>query len=143
MAHFSFNPVLKTLFMKRIFTPLAVITTLLLLSFTKQGGIDEVISALRSGNASEIARFMDDNIEISLPEKSNSYSRSQGTVILKDFFSINGVKSFDVKHKGDGPNGEYCVGTLYTRNGNYRTNVFMKLKGGKQVVKEIRFQAIE
>jgi hypothetical protein len=112
-------------------------------SYTTQNGIDEVIGALREGNASELSKYMDENIEISLPDKSDSYSRAQGILILKDFFSNNSVKSFDVKHKGDGPNGQYCVGTLYTKNGNYRTNVFMKMKADKQVVKEIRFQTIE
>ena len=129
--------------MKRIFTHIVVLSSILLFSFTTQNGIDEVIGALRGGNASELSKYMDENIEISLPDKSDSYSRAQGILILKDFFSNNNVKSFDVKHKGDGPNGQYCVGTLFTKNGNYRTNVFMKMKADKQVVKEIRFQSID
>ena len=127
--------------MKRISTYILALSAFLMSSFTAQNGIDEVIGALKGGNASELAKYMDENIEISLPDKSDSYSRAQGILILKDFFSYNTVISFDVKHKGDGPNGQYCVGTLYTKNGNYRTNVFMKMKADKQVVKEIRFQA--
>jgi hypothetical protein len=142
MAHFSFNPALNNISMKRISTYIVALSSFVMFSFTTQNGIDEVIGALRDGNASELSKYMDENIEISLPDKSDSYSRAQGILILKDFFSNNNVKSFDVKHKGDGPNGQYCVGTLYTKNGNYRTNVFMKTKADKQVVKEIRFQAI-
>ena len=127
--------------MKRISTYIVALAAFLMFSFTTQNGIEEVIGALRGGNASELSKYMDENIEISLPDKSDSYSRAQGILILKDFFSYNNVISFDVKHKGDGPNGQYCVGTLYTKNGNYRTNVFMKMKADKQVVKEIRFQA--
>jgi hypothetical protein len=127
-------------FMKRISTYIIALASLLMFSFTTQNGIDEVIGALRGGNASELSKYLDDNIEISMPDKSDSYSRAQGILILKDFFSYNNVINFDVKHKGDGPNGQYCVGTLYTKNGNYRTNVFMKMKTDKQVVKEIRFQ---
>jgi uncharacterized protein DUF4783 len=126
--------------MKRISTYIIALASLLMFSFTTQNGIDEVIGALRGGNASELSKYLDDNIEISMPDKSDSYSRAQGILILKDFFSYNNVINFDVKHKGDGPNGQYCVGTLYTKNGNYRTNVFMKMKTDKQVVKEIRFQ---
>lgn len=144
MAHFSFHTSLKTKqYMKRIFTLLLFFASAMLFSFKTQSGIDDVISALRSGDVSQLAKYMDDNIEISLPDKSDNYSKSQGTVILKDFFSNNGVKSFDVKHKGDGPNGQYCVGTLHTKSGNYRTNIFMKVKSNKQVVKEIRFQTVE
>lgn len=104
-------------------------------------GLDDVIQALRTGNATEMAKYIDDNVEISLPDKSASYSRSQAIVILKDFFANNGVKGFEVKHKGDNGGNQFCVGTLQTKAGNYRTTVFMKSKNGRQLVKEIRFQS--
>jgi hypothetical protein len=105
-------------------------------------GLDDVISSLRSGNATELARYVDDNIEISLPDKSDSYSRAQALVILQDFFSSNGVKGFTVTHKGDNGGSQFCIGTLQTRSGSYRTTVFMKTKNGRQLVKEIRFQPV-
>jgi hypothetical protein len=129
--------------MKRIFTPILAVASLLLSSFTLQSTIDDVIGALRSGNSSELSKFFDDNVELTLPDKSDSYSRAQAQLIVKDFFSNNGVKGFDLKHKGDSPGGHFCIGTLQTNAGNFRTNVFLKVKGGKEVVKEIRFQSIE
>ena len=104
-------------------------------------GLDDVIGALRSGNAQELSKYVDDNIEISLPDKSDNYSRAQAIMVLKDFFSNNGVTGFDVQHKGENGGGQYCIGTLKTKSGNYRTTVFMKTKNDKQVVKEIRFQS--
>ena len=131
--------------MKRIFYPLLAVFTFMVSSFTTpQAGIDEVISAMRSGNAAELSKYFDDNVELTLPDKSDSYSRAQAQLIVKDFFANNGVKGFDLKHKGDSPNGgHFCIGTLQTSAGNFRTNVFMKAKGGKEVVKEIRFQSVE
>lgn len=131
--------------MKHIFTPLLLGTALLLSSFTLQGGsIDEVIGALRSGNASQLSNYFDENVGLTLPDKSDSYSKAQAQLIVKDFFNNNGVKGFELKHKGDGTGGsQYCVGTLQTSAGNYRTNVFMKMKNGKEVVKEIRFQSMD
>ncbi|WP_121352545.1 DUF4783 domain-containing protein [Flavisolibacter nicotianae] len=105
-------------------------------------GIDDVINALRTGNASELAKYVDDNIEISLPSKSDSYSRSQAVVILQDFFSTNGVKNFDVKFKGENGGSQYCIGTLQTRSGNFRTTFLLANRNGKQLVKEIRFQSM-
>jgi hypothetical protein len=129
--------------MKAIFTPVLVACLVAFSSFVQAGNIDGVISALRSGNAAELAKYFDDNVELSLPVKSDSYSKAQAQVILKDFFSNNGVKSFDLKHKGDSPGGQYCIGTLQTKSGNFRAHVFMKAKGNKEVLKEIRFQSIE
>lgn len=105
------------------------------------GGMEDVISALRNGNANELVKYVDDNIEISLPGKSDSYSRSQAVVILQDFFANNGVKTFDVKFKGENGGSQYCVGTLQTRSGNFRTTFMLTNRAGKQFVKEIRFQA--
>jgi hypothetical protein len=130
--------------MKKFVTLFLAIPVVLLSSFTLQNsGIDEVIGALRSGNATELSKYFDDNVELTLPDKSDNYSKAQAQLIVKDFFSNNGVKGFDLKHKGESPGGHFCIGTLQTNNGNFRTNVFMKLKNGKEVVKEIRFQSIE
>jgi Domain of unknown function (DUF4783) len=129
--------------MKALFTSLLLGTVLLLSSFETQSAIDGVISALRSGNSSQLSAYFDDNVELTLPDKSDSYSKAQAQLIVKDFFGNNGVKGFELKHKGDSPGGHFCIGTLQTNAGNFRTNVFMKTKSGREVVKEIRFQSID
>ncbi len=131
--------------MKAIFTSLIFSTVLLLSSFTTaQSGIDEVIGAIRSGNTNQLSSYFGDNVELTLPDKSDSYSKAQAQLIIKDFFGNNGVKGFELKHKGDVPNGgHFCIGTLQTNAGNFRTNVFMKVKNGKEVINEIRFQSID
>ncbi|MFN8291292.1 MAG: DUF4783 domain-containing protein [Chitinophagaceae bacterium] len=129
--------------MKKIWSITLLGFSMLFFSFTTQDSMDEVIGALRAGNSSELSKFFDDNVEITLPDKSDSYSKAQAQLIVKDFFGNNGVKGFELKHKGDSPGGHFCIGTLQTNAGNFRTNVFMKVKNGKEFLKEIRFQAIE
>ncbi len=124
--------------MKRFFT-LFVIGAVFS-SFTFFSSIDEVISAMRAGNASEVARFFDNTVEINMPQKNNSYSKSQAEMVLRDFFSNNGVKGFEVIHKGENSGSQYCIGTLVTRNGSFRTTIFMKQKGDKQLLQEITFE---
>jgi hypothetical protein len=134
---------MKKIIMKVLFTSFLFGLLMTASSFAQSGSIDGVIGALRTGNASGLARYFDDNVELSLPVKSDSYSKAQAQVILKDFFANNGVKTFDLKHKGESPGGNYCIGTLQTKSGNFRAHVFMKTKGNKEVLKEIRFQSIE
>lgn len=129
--------------MKKIFTSLLLASTILLTSFSQQSSIDDVIVALRAGNAAELSKHFDDNVEVTLPVKSDSYSKAQAQMILKDFFANNDVRGFELKHKGDSPGGHYCIGTLQTKSGNFRAHVFMKTKGNKELVKELRFQSIE
>jgi hypothetical protein len=125
--------------MKRFYSIMLLGAVLMLSSFRAQNGIDEVIGALRAGNSSQLASLFDENVELTLPDKSDSYSKAQAQLIVKDFFGNNGVRGFELKHKGDSPGGQFCIGTLQTNAGNFRTNVFMKTKNGREVVKEIRF----
>ena len=75
--------------MKQIFTLLTI--SVLLTGSTVFSSIDEVIAAMKRGNAAEVARFFDNTVEINMPDKSNSYSKSQAQLVLKDFFISNGV----------------------------------------------------
>jgi Domain of unknown function (DUF4783) len=124
--------------MKKFFTLLTI--GALLSSFTFSSSIDEVIAAMKAGNASDIARFFDNTVEINTPDKPGSYSKSQAELVLKDFFSTNAVKGFTLEHKGENSGSQYCIGTLATKGNIYRTTVFMKLKGDKQLLQTITFE---
>lgn len=100
----------------------------------------EILNALKSGSAKEVARYFDNTVEITFPEKSNSYSKSQAELVLGDFFKSNNVKNFEVIHKSENASSQYCIGNLMTGNGTFRTTIYMKQKGDKQVVQELRFE---
>jgi len=125
--------------MKKIL-PIAIVA-FLISSFTLFTSIDEVVNAMKSGNASQMARFFDNSVEISMPDKSNSFSKTQAEIVLKDFFTNNPVKGFEVIHKGENAGSQYCIGTLVTKNGSFRTTIFMKQKGDLQVLQELRFES--
>ena len=125
--------------MKRIFT-LALVSSAILISAFRLVSIDEVVSALKTGNAAGISKYFDNTVEITLPGKSSSYSKSQGEVIITDFFNSNPVKNFELMHKGENAGSIYCIGTLVTKNGSFRTTVFMKQKAGVYTLQEIRFE---
>lgn len=129
--------------MKAFISSLLITSLTMFTAFSQKSNIDEVILALQSGNATEMSKYFDDNLELTLPSKSDSYSKAQATLILKDFFSNNGVKKFEIKHKSEQGGGQFCIGTLQTQSGNFRATIFMKMKTSREVVKEIRFQAME
>ncbi|ULQ56325.1 DUF4783 domain-containing protein [Flavihumibacter rivuli] len=127
--------------MKKFIGLILLTTSILLSSFTGTLEIDTVVVALKSGNVSLLSRYFDSRVEIALPEKTDSYSRSQAEMVVKDFFSSNGgVKNFELKHRGENNGANYVIGVLSTSNGRYRTTLFMKVKGDKQFLQEMRFQ---
>lgn len=109
-------------------------------SFTNSQGIDDVINGIKSGSASSLSKYFDNTVEISVAGKSNNYSRSQGETVLRDFFLNNSVKSFSIVHQGESGGAQFCIGTLLTKRGSFRTTVNLKKKGDKQMLQEIKFE---
>ena len=124
--------------MKHFFT--LIVTCLLLSSFFLVGGIEEIITALKEGNAGQIAKYFDNTVEITLPGKSNNYPKAQGETVLKDFFNNSPVKSFEILHKGENSGSQFCIGTFVNSSGTYRVTIFMKQKADRQMIQEIRFE---
>jgi len=133
----------KQCIMKQLYGWAIAVSTLFLVSFTPHYSIEEVVNAMRSGNASQLSKYFDDRVDISIPGKNDNYSKSQGELILKDFFNNNDVKDFQIKHKGENNGSQFCFGVLQTKNGNYRTKLYMKQKADKQVLQEIGFQRVD
>jgi antitoxin component YwqK of YwqJK toxin-antitoxin module len=101
---------------------------------------DEVIKAIKSGDAAQVSSYFDNTVEITMPDKSNSYSKSQAELVLREFFAANTVKDFEILHKSSNSGSEYCIGNLKTNNGIFRTTIFMKQKGDKELLQELRFE---
>lgn len=100
----------------------------------------EIINAIKSGNATEVAKYFDNTVEITFPQKSNSYSKNQAQIVLHDFFNQNPVKDFQVIHQSENAGSEYCIGNLTTVNGVFRTTIYIKQTGAKELIQELRFE---
>jgi hypothetical protein len=101
---------------------------------------DEIVDALKSGDAEKLSRYFDQMIDISMPGKSNSYSKGQAEMVLKDFFSMNKVRNFELQHSGSNPSSNFIIGKLTTVNGSFRTKVYMRQRGDKQLIQGIEFE---
>ncbi len=128
--------------MKKIFT-YALAMIMFMFTYAQQlTNLDNVVTAVKSGNASALSRYLDNTVEIELPNKSNSYSKSQAELVLKEFFSTHGVKDFGVVHKSEKEAGtQYCIGKLQTRSGNFRTTIYFRQRGEDLMVQELKFEA--
>lgn len=114
----------------------------LLTAFALQANpFDEVVVAIRGGNANGLSRYFGNMVAINIAGKSDDYSKSQAEVILRDFFARNAVKSFELIHQGESSGGSrFGIGNLVTSTGNYRTYFFLKQNSGTYLLQEIRFE---
>jgi hypothetical protein len=103
---------------------------------------DNIAAEIRKGDAAGLAKYFVGNVEISIKDAQNSYSKSQAEAVLKNFFSGHTPKSFTIVHQGQSPEGaKYFIGTLSSSAGTYRTYVYAKQVNASFVIQEIRFEA--
>lgn len=102
---------------------------------------EALISGLKNGSAAAVAKHFEANIELTLGKNSSAYSKQQAEAVLRNYFTKNSVKGFELKHQGTSPEGsKYLVGTLQTTNGNLSTYVYGKAANGMFLVRELRIE---
>lgn len=103
---------------------------------------ENISNAIRTGNASEISRYFNTNVDLTIANQEEVYSKAQAEQVLKDFFSKNTPRSFTLIHQGLSKEGaKYAIGNLTTQQGNnYRTYFFIKQVGRSEYIQELRFE---
>lgn len=112
-----------------------------LAAFSVTSQMDDVIGAIKRSDATSLSVFFDNTVDITLPGKSNSYSKSQAQMVLRDFFSANAVRGFEIVYRNESSKAQHCVGNLRTGNTVYRATIFLKVKGSKATLQELRIEA--
>lgn len=103
--------------------------------------IDDIATAIRSGNPKNISNFFIDNIDLKVIDQEDVYSKQQAEMILKDFFAKHAVKSYTVAHKSQPKAGsQYVIGSLDTANGKFRTYFLIKTVGTQTLIQQFRIE---
>ena len=129
--------------MKRILGWVLAGITLLLFSFRSFENMDAIATAIRAGNVTQLSPYLDSRVDITLPEKSDTYSKTQAEMVIGDFFNNNIVENFKITQQGESGGVTFCAGILQTQSGNFRTTIFFEQKDDKHFLREIRFQPVE
>ncbi|MEK6615504.1 MAG: DUF4783 domain-containing protein [Bacteroidota bacterium] len=103
---------------------------------------DDVASAVKTGNASNVAKFFSANVDLKILDKEDVYSKAQAELILKDFFAKNPIKSFAIIHKGTSKSGDqFAIGTYETSTGKkFRSYFLFKKEGTGLTIQQFRFE---
>lgn len=99
--------------------------------------INDVVTAMKKGDAVSLSRYFDDVVQITMDDKSHAYSKGQAEMILKNFFASRTVRGFTVEHQGSSGETEFCTGLLSTEQQPFRISIFMKMRGERNVIQEL------
>ena len=126
--------------MKRFFTIVPILTVLFLSSFTLKVGIDDVIAAMKAGNAAQVAKFFDNNVDLKILDKENIYSKSQATILVKEFFTNYKITNLELNHEGGPDNARFAICNLNTVQGKFRVYFLFKTVNGRSLIQKFRIE---
>lgn len=119
--------------MKAVKLLLMIILPVLVL---RAGVAEEVDRALGMGNAKMLSRHFDNTIQLNILTNSSNYSRNHAEIVIDNFFSEHPVRAFEVSSRGS----SYCVGTLHTATGSFKTNYMLKNVDGTAYIQQLNIQ---
>lgn len=102
---------------------------------------DQVVQAMRTGNSKELAVHFIANIDLTVKETSDVYSKAQAEQIVRKFFNDNPPIDLVIEHSGVSKVGDkYYIGILRTRTGYFRVTFFLKKADSGFQVKQLRIE---
>ena len=103
--------------------------------------IDNIATLLKQGNIHELSKLFAPNIEITLPDEENIYSKTQAELVLDKFFNQNKPRAVKMLHKVNS-NANYSFGVLLinTDKGIFRLTYTLKQTEGSMMLIEMRIE---
>lgn len=123
-----------------IYAGLLTVSTLNLAAQEQPRIPSEISSAMKTGNSSELSKFMNSTVGLLLLDNEDFYKKNVAETILKDFFNEYHVKDFTIRHQGAKNDAQYAIGNLETEKGSFRVYILLKKVGQELLIHQIRIE---
>ncbi|HRH47391.1 MAG TPA: DUF4783 domain-containing protein [Panacibacter sp.] len=109
-------------------------------AFQPTADSDKIVTALKQGDAAQFSSFLDNFIDLKLPEKDEvkSVGKTQAGITLKSFFDANSINGFELSSQREMGGTSYMTGKLQGGSKSYNITILMKAKGDKLSIITIR-----
>lgn len=128
----------------RAFVLTLLIFTVVTLSVTAQDVNSKITAAIKSSSATELAKYFNNSIDLTIPGSEGTYSKVQAEQIVKSFFVKYPPVSFTINHQGKSNDGSiYAIGTYKSSTLSFRTYYLAKPIGGQMLIHQLKFESRE
>ena len=94
----------------------------------------ELVSAMKEGKASQLAGYFHQRLEMTILDKDYDASKIQATRIMESFFKDHTPTDFTISFEGTKDQSKYAIGSLKTKDGVFRVNLFFMDKEGARMI---------
>jgi hypothetical protein len=119
--------------MHRLITILLV-GVMILLPVTGQTVPDDLVKAIKAGDASSMSAYFHQSLEMTILEKDYVASKNQATRIIENFFKNHTPTDFSISFEGTKEKSKYAIGSLKTADANFRVNIFFLNKQDQRLI---------
>ncbi len=115
-----------------------LITLLMSTSVFAQPDFSGITKALNTGDASILAGYFDENVELIVLDDEGIYGKAQAAQIVKKFFAEYPPKSFKLVHQGTNNKSlHYCIGDMTIGSDTYRVSFYLKQVDDQYLIQEL------
>jgi hypothetical protein len=101
----------------------------------------QIVAALTAGDANALSAYFNSMVDLGISGNEDTYSKTQATQILKDFFSKNPVKSLKINRQGSSTDGSlFSIGEMQTGADKFRIYYLLKKVSGKFLIQQLQIQ---
>jgi hypothetical protein len=101
----------------------------------------QIVAALAAGNAMVLSGYFNSMVDLGISGNEDTYSKTQATQILKDFFVKNPVKSVKITRQGSSTDGsQFSIGEMQAATATFRIYYLLKKVSGKFLIQQLQIQ---
>lgn len=135
------NRIIRSLYQISVLIFLILIVTM---SVSAQDMNGKISQAIKSSNPTELSKYFNNSIDLTIPGSEGTYSKVQAEQIIKSFFTKYPPVSFTINHKGSSNDGSvYAIGTYTSSSITFRTYYLTKSIGGQLLIHQLKFESRE
>ena len=94
----------------------------------------ELAEAIGMGDATRMSTYFHQSLEMTILEEDYEASKNQATRIMENFFKKHTPTEFKVSFEGTKEQSKYAIGTLTTKDGAFRVNMFFLNKQDSRLI---------
>ena len=95
---------------------------------------------IKTGNSKEMAKFLNQSVDMNLDGEVNTYSKAQAEFALRDFFKKHPPKDFSIVHTGSSKGGlQFAIGRYLSNAESYSALIRVKAVEDNYLIHEINF----
>jgi Domain of unknown function (DUF4783) len=96
--------------------------------------------AIKTGNAKEVIKFFNTNVDMNLDGEVSMYSKAQAEFVLRDFFKKHPSSDFSIVHTGSSKGGlQFAIGRYVSNSETFDVVIRVKEVSGSHLIHEINF----